>query len=468
MPAMKQSRIRIFNIGPLLIGMVVLSACALKTPPDTEALRQQQVPALVGRAAWVAPTPAAVAAVNDGWIAGFNDPELSLLVAEAIANNRDLLTAAARVEQAKALSVMNGAARYPSASIKGVSGNTDTEILSLGAVWELDFWGRVRSQARAAKSQYEASQSDYRWAEQSLAAGVANAWFSLIEANRIIERTEQAVTAQESLLKIARQRTKTGISAETDIEEADGRLYELRSDLAAMQLSRTQATQALEVLLGRYPADALRTARDLPTLAPVPVDVPANLLERRPDLVAAEQRVAAAFDLKQSADAARLPSISISAAITDISSDIFLLNSANSPISGGSLSFLAPLFTGGYLKAQTEYYSAVQREAAAAYGSSALNALKEVEGSLRAEASLASQAGQQAASLAQQRELLRKEEIRVRVGSRDPRSLLQRKQSMLSADIAYQQIRADQARQRVALLMALGGSWNAASASAAP
>jgi NodT family efflux transporter outer membrane factor (OMF) lipoprotein len=468
MRAMKQTRTRVLSKGPLLVGMALLSGCALKTPPDTEALRQQQVPALVGHAAWVAPTPAAVAAVKDGWIAGFNDPELNRLVAEAIANNRDLLMASARVEQAKALSIMNGAARYPSVYVKGVSGNTDTEILSLGAAWELDFWGRVRSQARAAKSQYEASQSDYRWAEQSLAAGVANAWFSLIELSRIIERTEQAVAAQEGLLKIAKQRTKTGISPETDVEEADSRLRELRSDLAAMQLSRTQAAQALEVLLGRYPADALRTVQDLPDLSPVPVDVPANLLERRPDLVAAEQRVAAAFDLKQSADAARLPSISISAAITDISSDIFLLNSANSPIRGGSLSFLAPLFSGGYLKAQSEYYSALQREAAAAYGSAALSALKEVEGSLRAEASLASQAGQQAASLAQQRELLRKEEVRVRVGSRDPRSVLQRQQSMLTADIAYQQIRADQARQRVALLMALGGSWNASPAPAAP
>ena len=461
---MNQTRIRFLKTGPLLIGISVLSACALKTPPDTEALRQQQVPALVGHAAWVAPTPEAVAAVNDGWVAGFNDPELNRLVAEAIANNRDLMRASARVEQARALAVMNGAQLYPSVAAQGVVGDTDTQMLRLGAVWEIDFWGRVRSQARAAKSQYESSQSDYRWAEQSLAASVANSWFSLIEMNRIIERSEQVIAAQEGLLKIAKQRTKTGISPETDIEEADSTLRGLRVDLTAMQLARTQAVQGLEVLLGRYPADALRTAQDLPALSPVPVDVPANLLERRPDLVAAEQRVAAAFDLKQSADAARLPTISISAAITDISSDVFLINSANSPISGGSLSFLAPIFSGGYLKAQAEYADAVQREAALAYGAAALVALKEVEGSLRAEASLASQAEQQAASLAQQRELLRKEEVRVRVGSNDPRSILQRQQSMLSADIAYQQIRADQARQRVALLMALGGSWNASPA----
>lgn len=461
MRTMKQTYVRLTKAGLQLIGMAVLSACALKTPPDTEALRQQQVPALVGHGSWTAPSPAAVAAVNEGWIAGFNDPELSRLVAEAISNNRDLMVASARVEQAKALAVMNGAQRYPSVAAQGVVGDTDTQMLRLGAVWEIDFWGRVRSQARAAKSQYQASQSEYRWAEQSLAASVANSWFTLIEMTRIIERTEQAVAAQEGLLQIAKQRTKTGISPETDIEEADSTLRGLRVDLTAMQLARTQAVQSLEVLLGRYPADALRTAQDLPSLVPVPVDVPASLLERRPDMVAAEQRVAAAFDLKQSADAARLPTISISAAITDISSDVFLINSANSPISGGSLSFLAPLFSGGYLRAQAEYADAVQREAALAYGAAALVALKEVEGSLRAEANLSLQAEQQAARLAQQRELLRKEEVRVRVGSRDPRSVLQRKQSLLSADIAYQQIRADQARQRVALLLALGGSWNA-------
>jgi NodT family efflux transporter outer membrane factor (OMF) lipoprotein len=468
MPSMKPTHFGMMKTGPLLIGLTVLSACSLKTPPDTEALRQQQVPAMAGRAAWVAPSPAVVAAVNDGWIAGFNDAELNRLVAEAITNNRDLMAASARVEQARALAVMNGAQVYPSVALSGVVGNTDTEVLRLGAVWELDFWGRVRSQARAAKSQYEASQSDYRWAEQSLAASVATAWFSLIEMNRIIERTEQSVAAQEGLLTIAKQRTKTGISAETDIEEADSKLRGMRSDLAAMQLSRTQAVQSLEILLGRYPADALRTTQDLPSLTPVPVDVPASLLERRPDLVAAEQRVAAAFDLKESADAARLPTISISAAITDISSDVFLINNDNSPISGGSLSFLAPLFSGGYLKAQAEFADAAQREAAFAYGSSALVALKEVESGLRAEASLAAQAKQQSDNLALQRELLRKEEVRVRVGSKDPRSVLQRKQSMLSTDIAYQQVRADQARQRVALLLALGGSWNVGPAAATP
>lgn len=456
---MKFARMRIFNASPLLFGMVLLSACALKAPPDTEALRQQQVPALAGRNAWAAPVPVSQVG-NSDWIAQFNDAQLNALVAEAIANNRDLLAASARVEQANATARANGSSLYPSIAAQGLVGQTDTQIVSLGASWEIDFWGRVRSQARAAKSQYEASQSDYRWAEQSLAAAVANAWFSLIELSRIIELTEQSVAAQESLLVIAKQRVKTGISPATDAGETENTLRGLRVDLAALQLARSQTAQSLEVLLGRYPADALRTSQQLPVLPAVSADPPANLLERRPDLVAAEQRVAAAFDLKRAADAARLPTISLNLAITDISSDVFLLDSANSPVSGFSAGFLAPLFNGGYLKAQSEFYNAKQREAALAYGAAALNALREVESSLRAESNLAFQAEQQGASLSQQQELLRKEQVRVRVGSRDPRSVLQRKQAMLASDIAYQEIRADQARQRVALMLALGGSWN--------
>ncbi len=457
----KMTKIRscITKSSTLLIGLSLLSACALKSPPDTMALRNQQVPALVGHDVWVAPVPVSKVG-NSDWIAQFNDPALTALVTEAIANNRDLLAAAARVEQAGATARMNGSSLYPSLGLQGLVGQTDTQIISLGASWEIDFWGRVRYQARAAKSQYEASQADYRWAEQSLAASVANNWFNLIELSQIILLTEQAITAQESLLTISKQRVKTGISPATDTGETENILRGLRIDLATLQLARTQSAQALEVLVGRYPADALRTSMNLPVLSPVAVDLPANLLERRPDIVAAEQRVAAAFDLQKSADAARLPTISLNLAITDIASDIFILDSANSPVAGFSAGFLAPLFTGGYLKAQSDYYTAKQREAAVAYGATALKALREVEGALRAESNLADQMVQQSSIVMQEQELLRQEHVRVRVGSRDPRTVLKRKQSALYADIAYQQIHADQAKQRVALMLALGGTWN--------
>lgn len=236
MRAMKNSRMTMNQAGTLLIAMAALSACSLKTAPDTEALRQQQVPALAGRDAWVAPVPVSQLG-NSDWIAQFNDAELTALVAEAIANNRDLMAASARVDQASAVARMNGSALYPSIAAQGIVGQTDTQIVSLGASWEIDFWGRVRYQARAAKSEYLASQADYRWAEQSLAAAVANSWFSLIELSRIIDLTEQTIAAQENLLRIAKQRAKTGISPATDISESESTLRSLQVDLAALQLA---------------------------------------------------------------------------------------------------------------------------------------------------------------------------------------------------------------------------------------
>ena len=449
-------------LRPVYVAAFVLfglGACALKAPPSAQVLRDQQLPALAGKDTWAAATNPGESA--SGWVADFNDPQLNQLVSEAIANNRNLLMAASRVEQAQALVAVNGGSKYPALALRGVGGNSETQIASIGISWELDFWGRVRSQARAAESQYAASQADYAWAEQSLAATVTMSWFSALQYSQMITRSQKIVEAQESLLTIAQQRVRTGISPDSELEETRIALQIRKSELKQLELARTQAILALEVLLGRYPALALQAEQALPLLPPAPnAGLPANLLERRPDLVAAERRVAAAFDLQQSAEAARLPTISISAAITAISSDVFLISNGGSPISGLSGSIFAPIFSGGKLKGQADYYTAVQQEAAAAYGSLALVALKEVESSLRSEQNLAEQAAFQNAQVKSKQDLVKIEDVRVGVGSRDPRSALTSRQALYAAEMSLLQLQAAQLNQRVALLLALGGSWN--------
>ncbi|WP_028452839.1 efflux transporter outer membrane subunit [Chitinilyticum aquatile] len=445
-----------------LLSVLLLSAlgaCALQTPPSTAELSQQQLQVLEQQSRWAAPATDGQPA--SGWLADFNDPQLLQLAGEALANNRDLKMAAARVAQARALVTVNSGELFPAVAANGVGGKSDTQILSLGASWEIDLWGRVRSQARAAESQYASAQADYLWAEQSLVATVARAWFATVQYGLLERQMQEVVTAQESLLALTRQRVKTGIIADSEIQSVSSTLQQQRDTLQQISLARVQSIQALEVLLGRYPAAELKTAVVLPALPAAPAaGVPASLLERRPDLIAAERRVAAAFDLTRSAEAARLPRISISAAITDIESDIFLLNSANNPIKGMSGSFLAPLFTGGALQAQVEVYSARQQEAAVAYGKAAIQALQEVESGLRATQSLAlrEQALQQ--NVRDQQRLLEQERVRVKVGSRDPLAVLQRQQALLDAQMSLVQVQAAALNQRVNLLLALGGSWN--------
>lgn len=442
----------------LALQLALLSGCALQAPPGGAELQRQAVPALEGQRTWaneaVAGDPA------DGWLATFDDPELQRLVREAVAHNGDLRLAAVRVQQAQALVTMQGSGLFPSVGAKGRAGNSETQILSIGASWEIDLWGRIRAQSRAAESQYAAAVDDCAWARRVVAATTARAWFTLVQYAELEARQRQAVAIQEQLVQIADRRVAIGAAPDTELVAATKSLRTYLDALSKSELARGQAAQALELLLGRYPAGEIAAALEMPAVPPAPpAGVPANLVERRPDLTAAAHRVAAAFDLRQSAEAARLPRISISAAITGIRSDVFLLNRAGSPVKGLNGSFFAPIFTGGALKARADYYTAEQKAALIAYGNSALQALAEVEAGLQAESSLAERGRQLQERVNESRVLVQRQEARVRIGASDQRSLLQERQALLAAEMDLVSVQGDHLNQRIALLLALGGDW---------
>lgn len=440
-----------------------LTGCALAPAPQPAQLRAQVFPDLADRAGWAA--PATTGAATDGWLSSFDSAELQQVVHEAMERNRDLQLAAVRLEQAQDLAAVQQAGQYPQLAARGRGGKSETRVWSIGASWELDLWGRVRAQARAADAQQAAVQADLFWARRSIAAGAANAWFTLVQMRRQEAQLRDTVALQETLLALARHRVAIGASPASDLQAIDSTLQMQRDAHAQAVLARDQAAQALELLLGRYP-DATMAAPDaLPALPPAPpAGLPATLVERRPDLQAAAHRVAAAFDLSQAAQAARLPSVSIEAAITGVRSDLYVLNRANSPIKGISAGFLAPLFDAGRLKAQADYQQGEQQAALLTYGNSALKALQEVESGLRAEASYAARAQILQARLVNQRGLLERSEARTRIGSADPRQVLQARQTLLATEIELTQLQATQLRQRVALLLALGGDWDTAAA----
>lgn len=442
----------------LVLPLAMLSGCALQAPPGGAELQRQAVPALEGQRTWaneaVAGDPA------DGWLATFEDAGLQRLVQEAVAHNGDLRLAAVRVEQAQALATMQGSGLLPSAGVKGRAGNSETQILSIGASWEIDLWGRIRAQSRAAQSQYAATVDDYVWARRVVAAATARAWFTLIRYAGLEARQRQAVAIQEHLVQIAGQRVAIGAAPDTELVAARKSLRTHLDALGKSELARSQAAQALELLLGRYPAGEIAAAPEMPAVPPAPqAGVPANLVDRRPDLAAAAHRVAAAFDLRQSAEAARLPRISISAAITGIRSDVFLLNQAGSPVKGLNGSFFAPIFTGGELKARADYYTAEQKAALIAYGNSALQALAEVEAGLQAESSLAERGRQLQERVDESRVLVQRQEARASIGASDQRSLLKERQALLVAETDLISVQGEHLNQRIALLLALGGDW---------
>ena len=193
---------------------------------------------------------------------------------------------------------------------------------------------------------------------------------------------------------------------------------------------------------------------------PVPVGMPLDMLERRPDLIAAERRVAAAFNRVGEAKAARLPTIRLNASIAALSSDVLTLQDSYSNPSGGAGGTLfAPLYQGGNLEAQVELRTAEQKEAVARYGSQVLRALGDVENALSASQILAQRVAILGQVVSDQRKALEYEQASYRVGRADMRAVQQQQQQVQAAQISYLRARSEELSQRVNLHLALGGSF---------
>jgi NAD(P)-dependent dehydrogenase (short-subunit alcohol dehydrogenase family) len=227
-----------------------------------------------------------------------------------------------------------------------------------------------------------------------------------------------------------------------------------------LELAYRQALRALEALAGRYPAAALEVPAQLAARpAPAPAGMPSELLERRPDVVAAERRVAAAFYRVEEAKAARLPSLSLSASVSSISSDLFVLQDRDSPVWSIGGKILAPLFTGGALQSQVEIRTAEQKLALAEYGRVGARAFGEVESALATEAVLEARRGVLRQAVLENERALELANIRYRVGASDLRAVQQQQLAVFAARTTLLRVQSEQLVQRVNLHLALGGGW---------
>lgn len=442
-----------------------LGGCALKEPPSAAQLREQALPHTAVPAAWTA-GGASAQPVADRWLASFDDPALAALVAESLAHNADLQIAAARVEQAGGYLKVASGSLLPSVGVAGVwSGATGSggglNAIFLNASLELDVWGRLRYGEAAAQQQSLAVQADYAYARQSLAATVAKSWFVATEAGLQLAIVRDMLHSAEALLQLAQDRLRVGIGNEQAVADAQAGVSGYRDTLRQTELSREQALRALELLLGRYPAAEIAVAHSLaPLPPPVPVGLPSQLLERRPDVVAAERRVAAAFDRVGEARAAQLPRISLTAGLSGISSDVLVLQDRSNPAWGVGANLLAPLYQGGVLRAQVEIRSAEQKEAVAAYAATGQRAFGEAEGALAAEFALRDRGVQLDAVVRDNERALQLALVQYRVGSADARAVQQRQLALYSARTARLKVQTEQLAQRVNLHLALGGGFD--------
>jgi NodT family efflux transporter outer membrane factor (OMF) lipoprotein len=455
------------------ITALAVAGCQLKPPPSAADIQAQSLENLKRPAKWTG-TGAVDGTVAHAWLAAFKDPTLDALVAEAIAYNPDLRVAAARIEQAAGYAKAAGSTLYPAVNVLARGGgklggdNSGLSGVGLFANWELDIWGRARAASAAGTAQYESVVADAEFARQSIAASVAKSWFLAIEASVQRAIADEIVRASEQSLALARDRLRVGSGDEYDLVLSQASLDTYRDAARQLQLAEAQALRAVETLVGRYPAAALKTAAALPASPPaVPVGLPAELLERRPDVIAAERRVAAAFNRVAEARAARLPRIALTAGVTSISSELFVLKDQDNPVTSFGANLTAPIFSGFALEAQVDIRTAEQKIAIAEYGRIATRAFTEVENALSATFAADEREPILARAVASNARAAELAQTRLRVGSGDLRAVLQQNVALFGARTSLVRVQADRLVQRVNLNLALGGSFDTPAAAPA-
>ncbi len=441
-----------------------MAGCALAPPPTTEELQKEVLTHTIAPPAFGA--GGVSVPVADRWLASFDDPALTALVTEALAFNADLRVSAARVEQAAGYVKVAGASLLPSVSVFATGGDKSgggggLQGVFLNAKLELDVWGRLRYESAAAEQQSAAFAADYAYARQSLAATVAKSWFIAIEARLQRAIALGALRSSEALLGVAQERLRIGNGNEQAVAQARATVGTYRDTLRQIELAREQAMRALELLVGRYPSAEIAVADHLSPMPPlVPVGMPSQLLERRPDVVAAERRVAAAFNRVGEARAAQLPRISLTAGGSSVSSDLIELKDTGNPIWSFGGNLLAPLYQGGALRAQVEIRSAEQKQAVAEYARTGQRAFGEVEGALAAEIALRERDTILEATIRDGERALELAQIQYRVGVIDLRGVEQNQLSLYVTRMSRLRVQTERLAQRVNVYLALGGSFD--------
>ena len=419
--------------------------------------------------------------VAPDWWTDFGEPGLSAAVEIALEGSFDLAAAAARLEQAAADARIASSALQPTVQasyngsrrkqnfvgfpIPGLEGRVLSTVstnqgVSLDMSWEIDLWGRLRADAQAALADLQRSAADLRAAQLSMAGQTAKAWFAIAEARQQVTLSNETVGSFRASAEQVRERFESGIRPALDLRLA---LLNLANAEALLDQRRQQldaSARQLEVLLGRYAAGTIDQPSRLPDVtADVPGGIPADLVARRPDLVAAERQVAAAGARLGVARKQLLPKLTLTAATGTATNALRSLLDGDFGVWSLLGNVVAPLWQGGQLRAQIDRAEAQIAEVLANYANTALVAYSEVETALAAEAFLADRVGHLANAVEQARAAERLAEERYRAGLDNYITVLDSQRSAVQADgdlIAARRLRLE---NRVDLYLALGGGF---------
>lgn len=449
----------------VLLGSSLMGACTISKIQNSKELTEKSLPSVAVPNQFEANTNTSGVQVDAGWLKQFNDTELNELVAEALKNSPDIKVMAARRNQAQSLIDAAGGAQYPGVNavgnMGGKAGSSGSGITGyyIGANWELDLWGRVRSSVASAEQNSKAIIADQDTARLSLIATITKSvWFARNLQDQANLANENALASQK-YAELMQTREKIGASSAMEVSTAVASAAQSKDSAIVATQTRDQALRAVEVLIGRYPKAQLLKDTHLPALPPpVSPGLPADLLERRPDLIAAEARVNSAFYLADEKRLARLPKISLTAGFGYINSQIFsLVNGSNTSFGVGANAAI-PLFQGGAIEAQIAYQNAEAQASLANYGKTVLLAFNDVENALTGEASWRERSKQLEIQRNEQKRIMQNINAELKIGRIDQRQVQQQIIKTNTSEMSWRQGKVEALAQRVNLYLSLGGS----------
>jgi multidrug efflux system outer membrane protein len=423
--------------------------------------------------------PASAEGVAGAWWALFRDPALDRLVVEALAANQDLALASARVDEARALAGLAESERWPEISLTADAARTrmspDAAVLPPGASlerntfriapalsFELDFWGRLRRLSAAARAELLATEEARRNVRLAVASDVAFAYFELVALDRQLAVARETLASRRESVRLQRVRFDIGAGSQLDLSQAEAELSATEATVPVLVRQVRQTENVLAVLLGRVGGSVGR-AGALEALAPpdVPVGLPSELLARRPDILAAEQRLIAAHARIGAARAAYFPSIALTGYAGSESPDLAHLLSAGTGIWQAAVSLVQPIFNAGKVRRQVQAARARERQELAVYTGAVQAGFAEVEDALVARTTSLSERqalARQVEHLAAAARLARR---RHEVGDSSYLEVLDAERSLLRAELDLAAARRDELFASVGLFKALGGGWEA-------
>nr|WP_086208891.1 efflux transporter outer membrane subunit [Acinetobacter sp. ANC 4204] len=468
-----------------LMGSLLLAGCSLapQYEPANVAtpLKFKEATSLLEDENWKVAQPNDIQSRGEWWHV-FNNAELNELEQQAIVGNQNLKSVAANIQASRALKSAAQAERMPSIGVgfgptrqrlspasQGLDANAQTSTQTLwraqtNVAYELDLFGRIASSVNAATADVQQQEILYQSALLALQADVAQSYFQIrqLDTEQVIyERIIKLLTESHHLMQA---RFKNGAVSELDVFRAQTELSTAQTNLLSIERSRANAEHALAVLLGKPPANfALPKQVLTETSIRIPAGLPSSLLERRPDIAAAERAMAADNAQIGIARAAFFPRLSLTGALgyesstlgelTQWSSRTFLLG----PVAGTILSL--PLFDGGQRKAGVTQARAIYEESIANYRQTVLNAFREVENGLSDQRILEQQINAQAQALSSSQHANKLSHLRYREGVVSYLDVIDSDRNILQQEQLAAQLHGSRMIASVDLIRALGGGW---------